>query len=277
MKKQKSSKKTLITIISVSLAIIIGVSVFLIFNKKNEETDVTTENQTNEVSDNYTGMYIPVTIGNSNIVWTSDSVTIGKRTWKFNDKGQIIEFKDSDPAGPSDPSYTCIYSDDKLIQKDSSTTSSFYEYDINGNLIKYSMKYRSENDIKYSVNIEYDSEGRICKTTSHDGFINSVKYQDDNSVIITLTENAGDPDILTLYYNDNNQLIKLDAAVEGLSNVEYDNNGNPETITTADYNTQTKITWGGNGTKEQALFIKIIYMYLLSIPLHSQTSHLLIL
>ncbi|MBE6782618.1 MAG: hypothetical protein E7536_01240 [Ruminococcaceae bacterium] len=259
------SKKKIITIIAVAVAIIIGLSGFLIFDKINKKSDAATENPNSEALNNNTGFCIPLTIGDTELVWSSNSVTMGKRTYKFNDMGQIIEFKDSDPSGPSDPSFTCIYSDDNLTQKDyPNGMSYFYEYDTNGNLIKYSVKY-NDDEIR-SVNFEYDSQGRICKETAINKdltHISSISYLDNNCVKIIEGENFDDPDTITLNYNDDNQLIRLEErdvenTIKIIADIKYDIEGNIETITTEDDESQinqTKFSWG-NGTEVQALFVK---------------------
>ena len=291
--KQKNSKKILIAIIAVLVAIIIALSGILIFNKVNDKSNVTQSNTEKQVLNNDIvkpnnnkqddnihkapdgKYYVPVKITTYNfdgaivdLVWNENSVVLTDNEgysslMKFNGKGQLT----------SDDEVSITYQNNimsgfTLLNYNAGGTA---KVDSNGNITNLNIySYLDEDpDIpgeeRYENNIEYkyDSQGRLIESVETlDYGSRSTKYTYISEHEIEITR---DPDrVFKLYYNDFGKISEMyeysvKLGVDYKTYFEYDENQNVKKITFEYVNggevktAYFEITWQ-EATKEQAIF-----------------------
>ena len=279
--------KKLIAIIAVLVAIIVGLSGFIVFDKLNNRPDTAKGNSDKEISEEisnkpnendnsqqvstpdgkyyipvkYTYTYSSLSDGeriteNEDILWSYGSVKRKSGTYKFNSDGQLTE-ESYNHGTERFWQRTYTYSNGRLSKVDDDI---FYSYDSNGNVIRINGEYNGE--VSWISNYIYDSQNRLIKITAEgddDEF--NFEYPDDKTVVVTAYEGTPDQYTCTLYYNENGNLIKriiCEGELVEESTYEYDENNNLKTIKVSSNEENDKyaeITWA-KGTKEQALFAK---------------------
>lgn len=285
--KQKNSKKILIAIIAVLVAIIIALSGILIFNKVNDKSDVTQSNTEKQVLNNDIvkpnnnkqddnihkapdgKYYVPVKITTYNLdgaivdlVWNENSVVLTDNEgysslMEFNSKGQLISNDEVSITYQNN-----IMSGFTLLNYNAGGA---VKVDSNGNITNLNIySYLDEDpDIpgeeRYENNIEYkyDSQGRLIEsveTLDYGSWSTKYTYVNEHEIEIT-----GNPyKTLKVYYNDFGKISEINE-YDFKTYFEYDENQNVKKITfeyvnggevkTAYY----EITWQ-EATKEQAVF-----------------------
>lgn len=115
-----------------------------------------------------------------------------------------------------------------------------YEYDINGNVIKY---YDGQGNVTQN---DYDVLGRLTKTIHPDNSYVEILYDDSQNSVIVTNENGYQ--VKKQYDGFGNHIETIDVATgDILSKIEYDNMMRVKKETTADNHTQIQYQYSNDG------------------------------
>lgn len=268
---EKSTKKKVIAVVAVALAVIIALSGFLVFDKINNKPENDTGKKSDKMNKDDEDNNSVINTGDKdiyqapngkyyrlasiklsyqsddtdgieqtmNLTWSKNSVTTdesGSITYKFNTDGMPYECSNSDDSF----NYNWTYKDGLLKELTGEYFTYQFEHNKNGNVIKKIQL--TENTVAETVNYEYDSQNRLTgfTTDSPSAFEQvEIRYLDKNTIALDCSYgNETIKDFLTFYYNDYGKITDFSAEIEDQQNnfyFTYDKNQNLTEVSVESY------------------------------------------